>query len=369
MMRGLLLAIGIASAFNAVADLPKTGGSHATVNVQLECEGYSVADAKQQCFNTAIEQVVGQVIVSDLESSGDRITRDTIAQYSAGYIDDYAITQQRQDEHGWYHLKMTVTVASSKIAQRKQSRAEHIDNVAGEQAMDRLESQIEQRNRGDALVSQVLSSYPENAYVINSGQTEFTVNKQRQSYVEVPYSITMNHAWIDALNETLSVVAVDASKCNSLSKTIADNIKRSRTSPGVGRVADSVCGSDPDIRVHNKTGFFSSATGYYFADIETLHTINNELRTPGQQHIGLRVDLLDAGGNTIDSRCARINNERFIYYERPYGTYNLNDRYTNSRPNIFGQNNVYGILQVSVKNLQQMQELAKIKLTIQRTCT
>jgi hypothetical protein len=54
--------------------------------------------------------------------------------------------------------------------------------------------------------------------------------------------------------------------------------------------------------------------------------INNELRTEGQQHIGLRVDLLDAGGNIIDSRCARINNERFIRYERPAGTYNLRDR-------------------------------------------
>lgn len=367
MKLGSWLVLGLLAS-NAYADLPKTGGRHPTVNVQLECEGYSLAEAKQQCFTTAIEQVVGQIIVSDFEVSGDHITRDTIGQYSAGYINDYVISQQTQDEHGWYHLKMTVSVASSKIAQRKWSRSEHADLINGEQAIDSLESQLEQRNKGDQLISQVLASYPENAYVINSGQTEFTISRLRQPYVEIPYSITMNKTWIDAFNESLGLVAVSTSKCNSASIAVVNGLKRSRTSPGVGRIADKVCGSDPDIRVFSKTGFFSSAEGYYFADIETLHTINSELRTSGQQHIGLRVDLLDAGGNTIDSRCARINNERFIYYEKPTGAYNLNNLYANSRPNIYGQNNVYGTLQVSINNLQQMQSLAKIKLSIQQTC-
>ena len=368
MKLGSLLVLGLLAS-NAYADLPKTGGSHPTVKFQTECEGYSLAEAKQQCFNTAIEQVVGQVIVSDLESSRDSITRDTIGQYSAGYIDDYVIHQQSQDEHGWYHLKMTVTVASSKIAQRKSSRGERTNVVDGDRAMTSIESQLEQRRRGDALIGQVLASYPENAYVVNSGQTEFNISRLRESYVDIPYSINMSQPWLEAFNEALGLVAVDASKCSSLSMSVATGIKRSRTSPGVGRIADSVCGSDPDIRVINKLGLFASADGYYFADIETLHVVNDELRTEGQQHIGLRVDLLDAGGNVIDSRCARINNERFIRYDRPTGTYNLNDRYTNSRPNIFGQENVYGTLRISIKNTQQMQDLAKIKLNIQRTCT
>jgi hypothetical protein len=367
MKLGSWLVLGLLAS-NAYADLSKTGGGHPTVKFQAECQGYSLDTAKQQCFNLAIEQVVGQVIVSDLESSGDRIIRDTIGQYSAGYVDNYVIHQQTHDEHGWYHLKMTVTVASSKIAQRKLSRGERVDLVNGDSAMTSIESQLDQREKGDALITQVLASYPENAYIINSGQTEFRISNLRQSYVEIPYSINMNRQWLDALNEALGLVAVDANKCNSVSMAVTNSIKRSRTSPGVGRIADAVCGRDPDIRVMNKSGFFSSANVYYFADIETLHIINNELRTPGQQHIGLRVDLLDAGGNIIDSRCARINNERFIHYERPVGTYNLNELYSDSRPNILGQNNVYGTLQVSIKNVQQMKELAKIKLNIQRTC-
>ncbi len=364
MKRKLLFALGLVTSTLAYADILKTGGNHPTVTIEKQCEGSSIEEAKRSCFSSAIEQVVGQIIVSDLEVSGDRITKDNVAQYSAGYIDDYVIQKQQQDDHGWWHLKMSITIASSKIAQRKISRGERVDIVDGLKARDQIESQLDQRANGDALIGQVLSSYPENAYVINSGQTEFKVSNLRQAYVDVPYTITMSRPWVEALNEALDVVAVNTAKCNKLTMVVAQGINRGNT-----KLGKDICGSEPDVRVSLKAGLFSDTNGYYFPDIETLHMINNELRTEGQQHIGLRVDLLDAGGNIIDSRCARINNERFIRYERPAGTYNLRDRYTNSRPRIFGQENVYGTLRVGIRTTQQLEDLAKIKLTVQRTCT
>jgi len=364
MKLGSLLSLGLLVSTNVYAELPRTGGNHPTVTIEKQCEGYSIEEAKRSCFSSAIEQVVGQVIVSDLEASGDRITKDNVAQYSAGYIDDYVIKKQQQDDHGWWHLNMSITIASSKIAQRKMSRGERADIVDGLKARDQIDSQLEQRANGDALIGQVLSSYPENAYVINSGQTEFKISNLRQAYVDVPYSITMSRPWVDALTEALDLVAVNTSKCNKLTMAVLQGVSKANT-----KLGRDICGSDPDVRVSYKSGFFGSAEGYYFPDMETLHMINNELRTEGQQHIGLRVDLLDAGGNIIDSRCARINNERFIRYERPAGTYNLRDRYTDSRPSIFGQENVYGTLRVGIRTTQQLEDLAKIKLNIQRTCT
>ena len=369
MKHKLLIALGLVTSTLAYAEVAKTGGAHPTVIIEKTCEGYSFESAKKVCFESAIEQVVGQVIVSDLEVSGDRITKDNVARYSAGYIDDYVIYERRQDENGWWHLKMSITIASSKIAQRKTSRAEHSSHVDGGSAMDSLESQIEQRHRGDQLIAHVLASYPQNAYIINSGKTEFEINNVRQSMVEIPFSIKMSRPWLDALNEALGLVAVDESKCNSLSMAVADGIKKSRTSKSVGHIADNVCGSEPDIRVSHSGFIFSSTNSYYFADIGTLHVINNELQTPGQQHLGRRVDLLDAGGSIIDSRCSRIPTGGLIHYHRPRGTYNLNALYTDSRPSILGQNYVYGNLRVHIRNTQQMQELAKIKLTVERTCT
>ena len=89
----------------------------------------------------------------------------------------------------------------------------------------------------------------------------------------------------------------------------------------------------------------------------------------GQQHVGLVVDMLNASGDVIDSRCARINNELFVFYEKPKGAYNLRDIRTDSRPSIMGQNNVYGTLRVHIKDKDQLQDLAKIKLSVQKTCS
>jgi len=334
--------------------------AYADTRVQVEGHGRTEKEAKQDACNTAIKQIVGQVIVSDRETSGDRLTKDFIGSYSAGYC-KYSEVLEIRHETDRVVVKMNVAVESSKIAQRMLSRGEHTNIINGDHAMASVESELERRANGDALINQVLSSYPENAYIINSGQTEFKVSNGRQAYVEVPYDITMSLFWIEALNEALGLVAVDSNKCNTLTMAVAQGINRANT-----RLGKELCGSDPDIRVAKSKW---SSEGYYFPDIATLHMINSELRTEGQQHIGLRVDLLDAGGNVFDSRCAIINNERFIRYERPAGTYNLRDRYTNSRPSIFGQENVYGKIQVSIRSIQQMEELAKIKLTVQRTCT
>jgi hypothetical protein len=51
------------------------------------------------------------------------------------------------------------------------------------------------------------------------------------------------------------------------------------------------------------------------------------------------------------------------------GTYNLRDMHAESRPYIQGQSNVYGTLRVTLKNTAQIEDLAKIKLNIQQTCT
>ena len=370
MKKQLLIALGLITSSISYADIARTGGTHPTVTVEKNCEGYSFESAKRSCFESAIEQVVGQLIVSDLEVSGDVITKDTVARYSAGYIDDYVIRKQQRDEHGWWRLEMSVTIASSKIAERKITRSERVDLVNGLKARDVLESQLDQRADGDHLLSTVLASYPENAYVINSDKTEFSVGRLRQAYVDVPYSITMSQPWLTAFVEALDAVAVDSNSCSNFKSRFTRALAQTQVGigDGVKRLSADACSSEPDLRVTAKRGWFADTKSYHFADINTLEMINSNLQTQGQQHIGLRVDMLDAGGNIIDTRCARINNELFIQYARPRGTYNLRDMHVESRPSIQGQSNVYGTLRVSIKNTKQLEDLAKIKLTIQHTC-
>jgi len=292
--------------------------------------------------------------------------------YSAGYVDDYEILESTQNEKTW-HVKMNVAVASSKIAQRMMLSGNKTTSVNGQRLQAQLETQLESRQQGDNLLREVLSSYPYNAYVVNAGQTEVKISNARVPYVEVPYDITMSNFWLDALNEALTAVARDSKNCNSLTMAVSNGLRAGNTSSAVKNLAQVPCGAAPDMRVFSKKSgdFFSNSNSYYFYDLETLAMVNSELQTPmGQQRIGLRVSLLDAGGGTIDSRCADINTELFLRFSEPnLAVVNWNTRRAFLRPDIVGQNNVYGVLRVHLKNLEHAGDLAKVRLTVEKTCT
>ena len=217
----------------------------------------------------------------------------------------------------------------------------------------------------------MLATYPQNAFIVNSGQTEFKISKRRQTYVEVPYEITMSKFWIDALNEALGLVAVDSDKCNRLTMAVVDGLRNPRNSRVVKQMADRQCGNSPDMRVFSKNSgnFFSSMNAYTFNDLATLEMINNELQPQqGKQHIGLRIDLIDAGGVPLETKCTKINTELFIRYSEPnLPTVNYNSRRQFLRPDIVANNKIYGVLHVYT-NTAVMGELTKVKLSVQKTC-
>ena len=339
-------------------------------SVQVEGVGRSIDQARQDGFKQAIQQSVGSVVVGEQEQRDGRLVRDYTGNYSSGVVNHYDILDSYQDDAGLWHVDMTVDVSPSKIANRMLAKPGKDILVQGDQIQAQMDSRLEQRADGDALLGTVLANYPQQAYVINNGKTEFSINKLRQPYVDVPYNITMNKEWVTAFDEALKAVSVDSASCNNLTRVFADGVAHDRTSATVKRLAGRACGAQPDVRVFSKSGFIPTSNSYYLPDLETLHTINDELQpATGQQHMGLVVDMLDASGNTIDSRCARINNELFVFYEKPSGAFNLRDKRAFSRPSIMGQNNVYGTLRVHIKDVNQLQDLAKIKLNLQRTCS
>lgn len=331
--------------------------TQANLNIEQQCEGETLEDAKRSCFETAIEKTIGQIMVVDKKATGDKITKYNVGQYSAGYINDYEIIDQQRDGFGWWRLKMLISISSSKIADRKLPVPISEDTVDGKKELDILSSKWEQRLKGDQLLATVLADYPHNAYVVNSGKKEIEVDNLRSTVFKIPYRIKMNQKWVKAFDEALRLVSIDSGNCNTLS------ISR----PSLKKF---FCPTEPDMTVFTDGGFMPASTGYYLPDRPTLELINNELRPDqlGQQHIGLRVDMVDQKGQVFDSRCARINNELFLHFDKPRGTYNLNEMREISRPNIMGQNEVYGVLNLHIKDHYQLKNLAKVRLEVQSTC-
>ena len=344
----------------------------AGVRVDVEGQGATQDSAKKDAFRRAIERVVGMVVVSDQEAQGNKLTKDSIGNYSSGYIEDYEILDSYQEPDGMWTVQMSVKVADSKIAQRMMTRSQNNTNINGSKISDSMASEIEMRQNGDALLGTVLGSYPEHAYVVNSGQSTFTVGRLRQPYVDMDYSLSLSKSWVESLNEAVGLVAASSNNCNSLSKSLARGFETGpRNSDAVKDLAKRACGKDPDIQIVSKKSgdFLSKNYSYTLPDQLTLDTINNTLQTPmGMQHIGLRVDLIDAGGQVFDSRCARLDNRTLIYWEAPTGVYNLRDGKRLMRPVVLGTSSFNGSLRINLRSPQQIQDLARVKLSVQKTC-
>jgi hypothetical protein len=339
---------------------------YAGTRVQVEGHGATVDQAKQNGFRKAIEQAVGVLIVSDSEVNGDRLTQDRIGNYSSGYVDDYRVLEIQQDASGRYVVKMEVTVDHSRIHHRMMTRGEHRLDVDGERLQAQMSTEFEQRAQGDRLIAQVLDSYPRHAFVLNSGQTEFKITNRRAPYVEIPFSITMSPQWISGLNEALTAVSLDNKNCSRFAMLVSSAFESStRISTASRTLAQKPCGQVPDLRIHSGRTY-----SYYFYDQETLRLINAELQPrTGVQRIAIRVHILDSTGEQVDHRCTDVNTETFIRYNPPnQPVVNLNDRDGLFRPEIVSENKIIGVLNINLKNIQDLSDLAKIKLTIDKTC-
>jgi hypothetical protein len=339
--------------------------AYASNRVQVEGHGRTKKEAQQDACDTAIKQVVGQVIVSDQEVKGDRLTKDWIGSYSAGYC-KYSEVLETRHEADRVVVKMNVAVESSKIAQRMLSSGDKSMIIAGEHLQLLIDSQLDQRNKGDQLIAEVLTSYPYNAYVINSGQTDIGIGARRERYVDIPYEIHWSRFWLESLNETLGVIAVDSKSCSSWFVKQDNKIRLSAGSGLLGRLPDTPCGQEADMRVsHN-----SNTKSYYFYDRQTLEVVNSQLQTPvGQQHIGVRVNLKDAGGDIVDSRCGKVRTDKLIRYtESQMEVVHWNDQQRNLRPVIDGDASVYGYFRVHLHDKELIGNVAKVTLTIEKTC-
>ena len=330
-----------------------SANAYPEVRVEIEGTGKTEALARQDAFDKAITQTMGQIIVSDKETDGKKLTKYFIGSYSAAYILDYKQLDKKEDTDS-VTVRLSVLVASSKIADRMTTRSQQSSNVNGLVIQETLNSQLQQLNNGDALLQNLLTSYPENAYVINSGRTEYDVDNLRQPYVDIPFNISMNINWINALNESADLISIKNRSCSTLMNLLVRAVANPRL------LERMECSNIPDLRIGNNH--------YYFADLGPLYALNGAMKSSGQQHIGLKADLLDYAGNVIDSRCGIVRNDTLIHYEYPSGTYDLADMNVISRPFIKHKDSVYGTLRINIKNTEQFEKLAKIKLSIQHTC-
>ena len=170
--------------------------------IKVKSSGATFEQARQQGFRLATEQVAGVVILSETELKNSKLTRDEIISYSSGIVDEYKILERTNTGNG-VELTMEVWIAESIIAQRVLARSATERGVDGDALATRVESVLDERQRGDNLLKAVLRDLPARSFEVRVKQSKIFMDGYRSTTVVVPYEVHWDDRYFNSINATL----------------------------------------------------------------------------------------------------------------------------------------------------------------------
>ena len=177
----------------------------AQTSVQVTGKGPSEKEAINDGFRQAIEEVSGNVVLSSVEAKRGKLTKDSIGNYSAGYVDKYEIINVTKNKSTVIVL-MDVWVKSSKMADQKLNTGTDSKDIDGPRLGAQLQTYLDERKSADNFIDNIVSDYPSRALKIQQGKPQFLLDGNRNITINVPYRIKWNPDYITALSEALNNV-------------------------------------------------------------------------------------------------------------------------------------------------------------------
>lgn len=236
--------------------------------------GKTFEDAKQNGFKLAIEFAVGSIILSEKESKNDSLIKDDIFSYSAGYINSFKILSQTQLPTG-FTLAMDVSVSNSRIAERIISTKEG-KNLDGSNVYDRYESFLKNRQNQDKLFDIVLENYPQKAFDLRVDKVDFSVNGNRELFLDLKYSVRDNQNYYASLSEVISIVADRNNGANAIVKVFRNP----------------------------KNKFMKTVDQYYMNDSILIEKLDRKLGRTDYGGAMLLIQIKDSLNNVLYSDCS-----------------------------------------------------------------
>ena len=271
-MKYLLLVVVLAlTACASTTEAVKTSSDSPDAGIiRVLGTGSTKEEAKNNGFNTAIEIAVGSALLSQKQVRNDKLVRDEIVKYSAGYVDDYKIIDETKTSGG-YSLLMDVHVKSSRIHERLLSGGGDEKNVNGDKLATQYETYVKQQESADKLIDVLIQDWPQKAFTVKQGKQEFSIDKNRNSILRIPIEMTMNFSFVNAVDEAMKKV--------NQRKTYSD-IK-------VG------------VAVKPPESWIGYTHGYFFDDIQRV----KQFQQGFTNNFWIQVHLKDINGDLIYSQC------------------------------------------------------------------
>lgn len=172
--------------------------------IQVSGEGATFEEAKLNAFKTAIEFEAGTIVVSEREANNYKLAKNDILVYSSAYISNFKVINSFKINNQ-VHVVLDVNVASNKIANRilgVGSSPSVIDNTQDA----RYQSYIDNKRKGDVILTQVMRDYPTKAFTVTQGVHKLAVDVYRNGMLEIPLELKWNYNYVVSLNDTLAML-------------------------------------------------------------------------------------------------------------------------------------------------------------------
>lgn len=267
-MRILLIVVAYLITFNAFANN----------YVRVVGEGVNIEVAKESGFREAVQIRAGSVVLSERESTLKELLKDNISVYSAGYVRDYKIVNVNVAQ-GKVFVTMDVLVFDSKLFNQIISTGKTQKDINGNQINASIQTFVNQRNKGDQVLSRVLATYPQNAFIVKQNEVSITTDQYRNTWLRIPYQLSWNYDFVLALNEAMQMF---------------DDPRFGRFTPAPSNVV--IMGKNP------KDLLLGSSTQYRFNDIIMLDNIKNSIT--GKKEVRLMLSIIDNDNRTLLKSCS-----------------------------------------------------------------
>ena len=230
-------------------------------------EGSSLAEAKENAFREAIQIKAGTIVLSGRESTLEKIKRDDISVYSAGYVTDYK-TLLVNDLGNRVVVTLDVLVTESKLIEQTLNTGKTAKVINGDQSLVSINTFLKQKKQADSLLSSVMTTYPKNAFTLKQSTHKILTDMYRNVIIEVPYSLEWNSTFVNSFNNAMTLVSDTNGSTQS------------------NRIPVVKVGSRSAIKINDIN---------LIENTKDQLTLNNELR--------LKLDIKDGNFNSIFQTC------------------------------------------------------------------
>lgn len=261
--------------------------------IRVVGEGTTIEQAKETAFRTAVQQRAGAIVLSERQANSGKLEKDNISLFSAGYVDDFKIIDVNQNG-STIRITLDVLVSESKLLNQVLNTGQTNQSVNGERAGAALSSFIDQKQKGDKLLDMVLSTYPQNAFIVEQKPYTLTVDSYRNATFNVPYSLKWNYDYIVSMNEAMSLVE-DKVGLLGLIHPAPSNVIIMAKNP--------------------KDFLIGSKNVYKFNDIPLLRRIKNSML--GDREVRIMLEISDNHGKMLYQTCYvpdSVNGRKSSFY-------------------------------------------------------